>query len=165
MSVTREESLEKINHIIKDVKVAMLTSMDAKGDHHSRPMYTMEAEFDGDVWFFSDKTSGKVADIERNPKVNVSYAKGSSYVSLAGKATVYTGVAKKKELWNEALKVWFKNGPEDPNVVLLKITGRSAEYWDENAPGGPIGTALSFIKAFISKDPDEIGENEKVLLK
>ena len=41
-------------------------------------------------------------------------------------------------------QVWFKNGPEDPNVVLLKITSRSAEYWDENAPGGPIGTALSF---------------------
>ncbi len=165
MTVTRQESLEKISELIKGIKVAMLTTVNAEGDFHSRPMYTQENEFDGDVWFFSEKSSSKVTDIERNPRANASYAKGSSYVSLAGNALIVTDVAKKQALWNEALKVWFKNGPTDPNVVLIKISSISAEYWDENAPGGLLGTVISYATALITGNPDAVGVNETVQLK
>jgi general stress protein 26 len=37
---------------IKDVRIAMMTTAEADGTMHSRPMATQEKEFDGDLWFF-----------------------------------------------------------------------------------------------------------------
>jgi hypothetical protein len=46
-------------------------------------------------------------------------------------------------------------------VVLLRIEGDSAEYWD--SPGGRLATAFSFVKAKASGRP-LVSENEKVEL-
>ncbi|MGE0632599.1 MAG: pyridoxamine 5'-phosphate oxidase family protein, partial [Pseudobdellovibrionaceae bacterium] len=35
---------------------------------------------------------------------------------------------KAEELWNPLYKTWFKQGLEDPDLVLLKVKVDSAEY-------------------------------------
>ena len=85
---------------------------------------------------------------------------GGTWVSLTGLATVVNDPAKKKELWNSAVEAWFPQGPEDPSVVLLKVDGNSAEYWD--SPGGRLATAFSFVKAKATGERIDGGENEKV---
>ena len=54
------------------------------------------------------------------------------------------------------------DGPDDYSVVLLKVEGDSAEYWD--SPGGRLATVLSFAKAKVTGQRIEGGENEKVEL-
>jgi len=163
MAVSRTEALETINRIIKNVKIAMLTTADGQGQLHSRPMDTHEHEFDGDCWFFSEKSSRKVEQVGGNPSVNVSYAASNSYVSLAGTATIVEDVAKKRELWKDDLKAWFENGPEDPNVVLIKINTHSAEYWD-GPPGGKIGSAIAAVTVMLTGNEEAYGTNERVKL-
>lgn len=65
------------------------------------------------------------------------------------------------ELWNPAAEAWFPDGPEDPNVGVLKFTASGGEYWD--TPGGRVATVFSFIKSKVSGEPIE-GDNGKVEL-
>ena len=73
MENKQEEELEKLKSIIKDVEVAMLTTID-DGVLRSRPMQTQQAEFDGDLWFFTSSNTHKAEEIEKDNRVNVSYA-------------------------------------------------------------------------------------------
>ena len=52
---------------------------------------------------------------------------------------------KAEQLWNSRVAAWFPQGPEDPSIVLIKVTGHTAEYWD--TPGGIVASVVSFAKA------------------
>ncbi len=43
----------KLYAMIKDIRIAMMTTIDADGMLHSRPMYAQEADEHGDLWFFT----------------------------------------------------------------------------------------------------------------
>lgn len=50
-------------------------------------------------------------------------------MALIGEARIGTNPEKIKELWNPMLKIWF-DGPEDPNVTLIRVTPTDGFYWD-----------------------------------
>jgi general stress protein 26 len=154
------EALETINRLIKDIKVAMLVTRNLDGDLHSRPMMNQSVEFDGEIWFFAKRDSDKVMDIIANPLVNVSYSDDGKFVSIAGIADIVSDVAKKKELWHEDLRVWFDAGAESPEVVLIHIVGKSAQYWD--TPDNILAKAISVVKVMFTRDKDAAGDSEKV---
>lgn len=118
---------------IKDVRVAMLTTVEPDGSLRSRPMYTQQVEYSGELWFFTADDSGKVAEIRADSDVNLVYVepKDSRYVSVSGKAELVKDDAKMDELWSPMLKAWFKGGREDPHLALLRVTVTEAEYWDD----------------------------------
>ncbi|RBY92785.1 pyridoxamine 5'-phosphate oxidase family protein [Blastococcus sp. TF02A-30] len=154
------EDTRKVAELIKGERFGFLTTVMPGGKLTSRPMTLQEVEFDGDLWFFAERSSSPVAHITASPQVNVGIGSGGTWVSLTGHARVVEDLAKKKELWNGAVEAWFPNGPEDPEVVLLKVEGDSAEYWD--SPGGRLATAFSFVKAKATGERIDAGKNEKV---
>lgn len=156
------DGVAKVAELAKDMRFAMLTTVDAQGEFISRPMATQEVEFDGDLWFFAHRDSRKVAHISTNPHVNVTLTTTDKWLSISGSAQLVTDVVKAKELWNAGIEAWMPQGPEDPSVVLIKINGDSAEYWDN--PGGRVSTALSFAKSKLTGKPYDGGENERVEL-
>ncbi len=158
--VNRQEAIEKINDMIGDIKVAMLTTVDHDGDFHSRPMMTQEHHFDGDVWFFASRSSDKVREIEGNASVNVSYVDDGNFVSIAGHAQIVSDIQKKKDLWHEGLEVWFDGGPESADVVLIYVDAKSAQYWD--SPDNPISQAVNVAKVLLTGDKDDAGDSGKV---
>ena len=59
-----------------------------------------------------------------------------NFLSLAGTASVVDDDAKKKELWYPELKQWFDGAePEDEKVKLIKVSVKSARYWDMSGAG------------------------------
>jgi general stress protein 26 len=159
--MTTDES-RKVAELLKGERFAFLTTRTPDGTLTSRPMTLQEVEFDGDLWFFAERDSNPVKHITLSPQVNVGVGSGGSWVSLTGRATVVDDLAKKRELWNSAVEAWFPDGPDDDSVVLLKVEGDSAEYWD--TPGGRFATVLSFAKAKLTGERIEGGENKKVEL-
>jgi general stress protein 26 len=157
-----DDGVRTVAKLLTSDRTAFLTTTDATGALTSRPMAVQEVEFDGDLWFFTARSSRKVAQIAAQPRVNVSVGSGSSWVSLAGTATVVDDAARKRELWNAVVEAWFPDGADDPDVVLLRVDGDSAEYWD--TPGGRVATVLSFAKAKATGKPASGGENETVQL-
>jgi len=150
---TQNESVSKLRELIKDVKVAMLCTVEPDGSLRSRPMMTQKAEFEGQLWFFTGMDSGKVNEVEREHHVNVSYAQPDDeiYVSVSGTATVTRDRAKMEHLWNPIHKAWFPKGLDDPNISLLCVTVEKAEYWD--APAGRLVQLAGFVKALATGKP------------
>ncbi|HEX8249676.1 MAG TPA: pyridoxamine 5'-phosphate oxidase family protein [Pyrinomonadaceae bacterium] len=163
MEDKRHESIRKLNDLIKDVRVAMLTTIDW-GILRSRPMQTQEFDFDGDLWFFTSSETHKTDEIEKDRRVNVSYAAPDSntYVSVTGAAEIVKDRAKIEELWNPIYKAWFPDGLEDPNLVLLKVGVEQAEYWD--SPSSTLVQLAGFVKAMVTGERADGGENRKINL-
>lgn len=159
---TRAEAIARLRELIKDIKFAMLTTVEPDGSLRSRPMGTQETEFDGDLWFLTAADSPKVSEIQQERQVNVSYAAPNDqrYVSVSGTATLVRDRQKVHEYWSEPLKIWFPNGPDDPNLALLKVSVERAEYWE--AGSNAIGRAIDFAKALITGDERQLGKSEKL---
>jgi general stress protein 26 len=124
----KQEEMETVRELIKDVDTAMLTTVTEEG-LVSRPMKTQEVEFDGDLWFFTKKETDKYEEILHEQDVNVAYA-GKSYVSIRGSAEIVSDLEKKKELWSKAYEKIMQTSYDSPDVVLIKIQAEAAEYWD-----------------------------------
>ena len=104
-----DEGLRHIAKLIKQAKIAMLTTTTPKGWLRSRPMGTQRESFHGHLWFFTHASEPKVQEIKRHPPVNVSFAnpEDNAYVSLAGRASLVHDRAKMAALWQKPLKTWF----------------------------------------------------------
>jgi general stress protein 26 len=162
---TRDNNLEKLRELVKDIDFCMLTTVDEGGDLHSRPMSSNgDIDADGDIWFFTNASSHKVSEIAKLPKVNVSFADPDKqrYVSVSGTAQLVRDRAKIDELWRPEFKIWFPEGKDDPEIALLRITLEKAEYWD--SPSSTIGYALSFVSSLVTGKQPDLGENKKVNL-
>ncbi|TDB69209.1 pyridoxamine 5'-phosphate oxidase family protein [Arundinibacter roseus] len=158
------KGLNKVQELIDSIEVAMITSMEANGDHRSRPMQTQKLDADGCLWFLTTKTSHKTETLKEFPQVNVSYAdkQNQSYLSLTGTASLTDDPEIKKELWNPIAKAWFPKGLEDPDLTILKVQIKDAEYWDSSS--SKMVQAFEIAKALITGDTYEEGEHGKVTL-
>jgi len=162
---THDADFEKLREMIKDIDFCMLTTVDEQGDMHSRPMsLNSEVDHEGHLWFFTSSESIKAHEIERIPRVNVSFANPDDhrYVSISGTADIVTSKEKIKELWKPILKAWFPDGPDQADLALLRVRVAKAEYWD--SPSGKVAQVLSFVSALITGKQVEMGENKKINL-
>jgi general stress protein 26 len=153
-----QETIKKIKELIKDEKVAMLTTVSSEGKLMSRPMHTQEVELDGEeIWFITEKDTDKYEDIHRNPAVNLAYA-GKSYVSISGTAEFVQDDNKKNRYWNKIIEQLLNTSADDPNVVLVKVTPEVAEFWES---GMSVKTAKEFVKKMASSSSLEEGNELK----
>ena len=121
----------KIAELIKDIDVCMLVTR-ADGSLRGRPMSNNgNVEYDGDSWFFSYRDTPKVEEIEADPHVALAYVatERGTWVSIEGTAKVVEDDEKKRELWEQDLEAWFEGGPEDDDLVLLKVRADRIHAW------------------------------------
>ena len=88
-STDRAEGLGKLWPMIRNIRVAMLTTWD--GDHlRSRPMHAHIDEATGELCFFTRLDSGKTREARRYDEVNVAFAdnSGKTWVSVSGRARI-----------------------------------------------------------------------------
>jgi general stress protein 26 len=157
------EDFRKLKELIKDIDFCMLTTIDERGDLHSRPMSSNgDIDPNGDLWFFTGASSHKVSEINDAPRVNISFADPSNqhYVSVTGRAQLVLDRNKIDELWREQFKMWFPEGKQDPNVALLRINIEKAEYWD--SPSSTISYALNFVSAIVTGEEPDMGEHKQL---
>lgn len=153
---------KKVAELAKDINIGMLTTVDADGHFVSRPMGQQDVDDNGVMWFFAERDSRKIEHITANPHVSVTLTSNSTWISIDGTAEIVDDPAKTHELWNGWVEAWLPQGPDDGSVILIKVTGQSAEYWD--TPGGRIASVISFVKAKVTGEPYDGGENERVTL-
>jgi general stress protein 26 len=165
-TANRSESIKKLWSMMKDIKVAMLTTAMKDGTLRSRPMMTQNEEFDGNLWFFTGKESPKMHEIETNSEVNVSYADPDNnvFISFSGPAKYSNDRKVMQRLWSSAFETWFPQGLDDPNLALVQVRVEEAEYWD--VPEGRMVGMFGFVRALATGDSlADIGENQKLKMK
>ena len=155
--------MQKLSELIRDVEVAMLTTVGTDERLYSRPMAALELEPNGVLWFFTRKSSGKVDSIRENSHVNLAYGSPSDhrYVSVTGRARIVENPAKAMELWKPSLRAFFPNGLDDPDMALLEVQVEGAEYWD--APSGWLVKMLGFAEGYGGPNLPK-GEHERIAI-
>ena len=128
------EHLNKIAEIVKDIRTCMFTTQSESGGLRARPMATAQYDETGEIWFFTDKDSAKIDELENQQPVMLSYAKPSdnTYLSITGVATTSNDLDKKKEIFSSISKAWFPEGPESKDLSLIRFKPTQAEYWDSS---------------------------------
>lgn len=159
-----DEDVQKLADLIETIQIAMLTTTGTDGRLYSRPMATQQEKFDGTLWFFTQKHSGKIYEIQHDQQINLSYSLPAKnrYVSIAGRAALSDDRAKMKELWSPVFKAFFPDGLEDPELGLLRVDVESAEYWD--SPSSAVVKLVGFVKAVATGQAYQPGENKTLNL-
>ncbi|MGO2385902.1 MAG: pyridoxamine 5'-phosphate oxidase family protein [Psychrobacter sp.] len=164
--MSKQDQINKIQEVIKDVKFAMMSTVNSKGDLHAWPMTTSEASIGGkEIWFIGDKTSDVVKDIQDNPKVGLSYATQDEkdYVSVSANAELPIDKDKLDELWSPVYNAFFEHGKEDENVQLIKVVPHGVECW---LSGSSTVNMFKMATAAVQdgKTAEDIGEQFSITL-
>jgi general stress protein 26 len=152
----------KFSELIRDIRIALLTTVDGEGRFHTRPVQTLEFEGNEVLWFFTDRGSPKADEVRRDVRVSLGYADPSkhTYVAVSGTGTVIQDAAKARELWTIEQRAYYPDGPQDSRLALLRVQIERAEYWI--APGR-VSYLLAAARAALTGVPVAvIGANRKL---
>ena len=87
------------------------------------------------------------------------YPSESVYLALTGEAFVIDDVECARRLWDRQQDGWL-SGPEDPNLMLIRVELWRAEMWE-----GPANAAVAdfqFAKARLFGTKANLGDTRKV---
>lgn len=147
--------VKKVHDLISGMDVAMVTTVDSsspQGRLTSRPLSTQVSEEEGDVLFLVRRSSPVASDVSVDPRVNVAYSSMKAWVSLSGHATLVEDRALVEQLWSKGADAFMDGGPDNPDNVVLRVSGDTAHYW-----GGEslVGTAVSTVKTLTGRKDDD----------
>jgi len=154
-------SNDKLRDLLQDFSVAMLTTRTQTGELRSRPMAVAEVDAHGDIWLLTDRSSEKMEEISRDSHVNVTMQSSRKYVSVSGTAVADHDRDKISLLWKAAWTIWFPNGKEDPNLILIRIQGRTGEYWDMSGTSG-ITYLIEAGSAYLAGKRPHVADDSKL---
>lgn len=158
---------ETLWKLIKDIRFGMLTHRTANGMLHAHPLTTQNRSIDeqAELYFFIPKSGELYERLLTDGEVNVSYADPGedSYVSLSGQARFVDDIVQKERLWSPAAQAWFPGGHTDPEVALLAVRIRHAEYWDVD--DSKMVQLFKMAKATVTGEPPrQLGEHRELTL-
>ena len=154
-----DSDLRKLGELIEDIEVAMLTTRTSDGSMVSRPIQTLKLDVSGELIFFTASKSHKVEDLTDDAEANLAYAHPGEhrYVSVRGRARMDRDSDTIHELWTPAQKIFFPEGRDDPNLMVLRIRVRDAAYWE--AADNFIARAFDFARGMLDESPSDLGEH------
>jgi general stress protein 26 len=130
------DSKDEFWKVLKHFGTAMVVTHADDGSLRSRPMAIADSEPDGDLWFATSIESGKVSEIWTDNRIAAALQSEDRFMSISGRGELIRDRAKIDELWKESWRVWFPNGKDDPELVLLRLRAEEAEYWDQHGSKG-----------------------------
>jgi general stress protein 26 len=162
MSHSEPGDLAKLGELIRDIRVALLTTVDRDGRFHTRPVQTLQVEADRTLWFFTDWSSPKVDELHHDARVSLGYADHAKnvYVAVTGSGSLIRDIQKAKQLWKIEQRAYYPQGPEDERLALLRVHIERAEYWI-----APVRTSylIAAMTAAVTGTPaGVVGENHKI---
>lgn len=155
------EPHDRVWELMEKFHIAMLITT-VGTEVHARPMGATVSRKEDAIYFFTNVDSQKASDMAVNPNVTLLFVDddGQKYVSLKGRGEVLNDRSKIKELWTPFVQAWW-DGPDDPEVRLVKITPATAEYWDSP---GTIASYAKMLAAAVTGAQPKVGDNKTVVL-
>lgn len=153
--------LTQLSNLIEDFSIVMLTTKNGQGKLVSRPMCPLEMHYDGTIWFFTNEKSTKVKQLTQ---VNLSFCnvdKGT-YVSISGSGDIVVDLARVEALWTVLARPWFPEGVTSEDLVLIKVTPETAEYWDSSS--SKMVRLFAMAASVVTGKPVGLGEHDKLNL-
>ncbi len=145
--------------MIEGIRICMFITWDGTRQS-ARPMAALPRQDEHAIYFFTDASAEKDGQIEQFPIVTLAFADQSKndYVSLTGTATLSNDRAKIEALWSPMMKSWW-DGPQDPNIRLIKLVPEDAQAWD--GPHSAV-SAIKMAAAAAGLGEPDLGDSRKL---
>lgn len=132
------KSLKDLAELMRDVDFAMLSTHTRDGAIAARPMSNnRDVDYDGDNWFFACADARLVSDIGADANVGLAFQARSGllgmkpvFVHIEGRAELIHDKSQFAAHWTRGLSHWFEQGIDTPGLVLIRVRGLRAHYWD-----------------------------------
>jgi len=145
MNDEKKDGRAHLSELMKKFSTAMLVTH-GTGGLHGRPL-SFAGEHDGRLYFSTSVESGKVAELQDNPRVAITMQDSTRYISISGTAELSDDPELIERLWREPWRVWFPDGKSDPALRILSVEPEVAEYWDQSGARG-IKYLIEMAKAY-----------------
>jgi general stress protein 26 len=144
-------SLDELKKLVQEFDTVMLVTSTPEGRLRARPMAVQEPadELTADLWFVSSLDTAKIEEIGQRPEVCVTALRGSgkAYVSISAFARARRDPALVQKLWKPDWKVWWPDGPTDPQITFVELEVERAEYWEP--AGGSVRVLYEMVKSLV----------------
>ncbi|KAA1473946.1 hypothetical protein DENSPDRAFT_840489 [Dentipellis sp. KUC8613] len=172
--VSTHQKIIDLHKIVKAAGTGMLTTRASDGFLHARAMTPAGPHSDKQLtlFFIANKVSGKIAEVENDAHVNVSFldTASTSWASYSGTAHIVTDKSVIKQHWSTLMSAYFgdlgdgvhKGDENDPRVIAIEVVPDDIVYW--LATSGAISrTVHAAIGAFTGHGtaPGELRELKK----
>jgi general stress protein 26 len=123
--------LQAARRIVTRVRYCMVVTPAADGGANARVVQPFPPDEDWSVSFVTSARSRKADEIHRTGRLTLAYQHDpeGAYVSLVGHARLTADPATKARIWSPGLDEWFPAGPDDPDVVVVRLATERIELW------------------------------------
>ena len=134
-------------------------------DDRTRPM-TAQIDFEdrdkedgGPIYFFTSRTEGLAEGLGESSRAVATFAgKGHGlFAHIHGTLTPSEDRAVIDRLWNPFIASWYKDGKDDPDLLLLRFDTEKADVWEADT-GSTLKAAA--LKALFDIDPGKEHQND-----
>jgi general stress protein 26 len=121
---SRDTVLSVAADIMRTAAYCALITVGTDGQPQSRMMQPQPPDASFVVWLGTNPLSRKVREIERNPRVTLSYfdRAGNRFATLLGRAAVVRSADEKAKHWTQDWNTFYKDQYRGDDFVLLKVT-------------------------------------------
>jgi general stress protein 26 len=155
------ELLRIARDTIDSVTYCFAITVSQHGEAHARIILPRKLETDWSVDFGTIRTSRKCREIESSHRLTLAYQNDHdrAYVSLMGQPLVIDDIELKRSRWaaftdaqRESALRWNPKGPEDPDLVYIRLMTERIEMWSiEHAV---LPEPLGFSAAVLTRNGD-----------
>ncbi|WP_194818071.1 pyridoxamine 5'-phosphate oxidase family protein [Nocardia sp. XZ_19_385] len=117
--------------IARASKYGFLTTV-VEGAARTRLVQTAQVDADGTMWIGTSPKSRKAVDVSLQPEVTYAIEDRATlaYTCLYGAAEIVDDAAELNAKWQQGYEMFFPEGPEGGDFVLLRLRPRAVEVMD-----------------------------------
>lgn len=153
-----DAALEKLRELLAHFPIGVMVTV-TDGRTHARPIGVVgdPAQFDGTLWFITDRRSRKVAEINDGAETTLVFQNDErgTYAHMRGSATVVDDRRRLAELYTADQRTWFPDGLDDAHITLLRFDVSDADYWDGHS--SVVRRTVAFLTAVVTGHPGREG--------
>lgn len=145
-----QEAVKKLKELSESARTCMFCTELSTLPNNARPMSLQECDQEGNLWFISSSDSNKNFEIKDDNRVQLYFMNNGSseYLSIFGKAYIYTDKNTIEDKWSSFANAWFEEGKDDPKVTIIRLTPDETYYWDTKA--GKFVSMVTFIASAVT---------------
>ncbi len=130
---TRAEVLAAAETVVARARYATFITLDASGHPQARIVDPFPPERDFVIWIATNARSRKVAQVEAEPRVTLTYfdAEGQGYVTLIGTAQVVRDAAEKARRWKDEWEAFYEDRHRGDDYLLIRVVPSRLEIVSE----------------------------------
>lgn len=136
-------TLPELAKKMADIDFLMFSTRAENGQLAARPMSNNEdVDYDGSSWYFTWSDARMVDDIRRDTAVGLSFqgkphlfGAPPIFIAVEGTAELITDRQAFEEHWDDSMDRWFKQGPDTPGIILIKVQANRINYWEGEEEG------------------------------